>query len=161
MGHPDSRFRRDVEPRSCEDLFGARAPLMERSEFHYDCPFCACSLRSSNQADIDDPTSDRGVLRQPNTFLKAPCFKGTSHAFVAGRMVTKPATPRRIPDELSYERSSIARRRLKGRMSVQTRSMYSKHSSLVPVFIASSQPGAFGRCASQIEYCSSWLTTTL
>lgn len=45
-------------------------------------------------------------------------------------------------------------------MSVQTFLMYSMHSSLLPVFPSSRQPGAFSRSFGQIEYCSSSFTTT-
>ncbi len=46
-------------------------------------------------------------------------------------------------------------------MSVQTSLIQAKHSSLGPFFPASRQPSAFSRSAGQIEYCSSWFTTTL
>src|ERR1044071_1571487 len=57
--------------------------------------------------------------------------------------------------------ASIFFLRLKGRMSVHTPLMWSRHSCFVPLLPASFQPRAFSRSAGQMEYCSSWLTTTL
>src|SRR5512135_47595 len=52
---------------------------------------------------------------------------------------------------------SIFFRRLRGRISVHTSLMYSRHSALGPLLPASLQPNGFGRWSGQIEYCSSWL----
>src|SRR5262249_22082989 len=57
--------------------------------------------------------------------------------------------------------SSIFFLKLSGRMSVQTSSIYARHSAFVPCLPTSFHPSAFSRSAGQIEYCSSWFTTTL
>ena len=46
-------------------------------------------------------------------------------------------------------------------MSVHTSLIQARHSPFAPVFPASFQPSAFSRSLGQIEYCSSWFTTTL
>src|SRR5439155_20120744 len=57
--------------------------------------------------------------------------------------------------------SAIFFRKLSGRMSVQKLLIYCRHSAWSPVLPVSRQCGAFARWAGQIEYCSSWFTTTL
>src|SRR5262245_4441082 len=52
-------------------------------------------------------------------------------------------------------------RRLNGRMSVQASLIQARQSCLSPLLPASRQPSGFSRSAGQIEYCSSWFTTTL
>src|SRR5215471_9755349 len=58
-------------------------------------------------------------------------------------------------------RSAILFRRLRGRMSVHTSSMYAKHSDFRPSFPTAVHPAGMGLSANQIEYCSSWFMTTL
>src|SRR5262249_29369678 len=52
-------------------------------------------------------------------------------------------------------------RTLRGLMSVHTRSMWPSHASRAPFLPPSLQHRGFARSAGQIEYCPSWLTTTL
>lgn len=55
----------------------------------------------------------------------------------------------------------ISRRKVKGRISIHTASIYSKHSALLPCLPTSRHPRGNSRLASHIEYCSSWLATTV
>src|SRR5689334_4529298 len=52
-------------------------------------------------------------------------------------------------------------RRLRGRISVHTSSMYARHSDFCPSFPTALHPAGMALSANQIEYCSSRLITTL